>query len=158
MIVENLDITRFGNLHALQEFIDQHDEELIENFEITDVYIKYKSGTATAVEIPLVHAKLHCFLADIRADGIHFMMASPGRDGLSGNVYPDMSTFDREAYDYIAIRTKQSRSKIISTRYFPLLWKAISTRKDKSNALGGKKDTIYYKPTYTHSPYVSYQN
>lgn len=158
---QNIDITRFTTLEELHNFVEENAFQLQHNSDITNLYVLYRGQTKDAEEKQKAQWEIECFLFHIVGDKVFSFSYSTGSSIGEIATYPSLDQFQRDAFEYISLRARTTKSPLIRARYHHLLWKGLPGIKNREHALAAMPDYIscihvYYNLSVTEQDTENY--
>jgi hypothetical protein len=129
-----LDISKYRSLKNLHDYLDQNASKLSRNWDITNLFVKYRDQTTISEEKQKAQWELECFLFEFR--GLELMLFSYCYNEEKDEFlkYPNLYEFQSEAFEYIRERSQESKNSLVIARYNHILWKGPKGIKNKNYA------------------------
>ena len=135
MSVKDLDITQFGSIAELYDFLDINALQLECKHDLTDMLIQYRAHTADGNEKQLAQWELECFLINFLRNQPFAFSTSNGKEPGEVYQYPNLDEFQQAAFDYVKQRATSAKNPLLKATYSHLLWKAPAGIKHKQFAV-----------------------
>ncbi|MGY6649441.1 DUF4209 domain-containing protein [Wenyingzhuangia sp. IMCC45574] len=136
------DTNQFKSIDSLYNYIDENSFELKRNFELTDIWVRYRNQTELETEKIKSQWEIDCFLFDLKSDILFSQIYSHGKNISEITKYPDLNEFKTKVVEYIKLRITSSKSPLLKARYNHLLWKCPSGIKQTKYAIGAIENYI----------------
>lgn len=123
MRAKEINIEQFKSIDELYLFIDENAGNLKQNWDLTDLWIRYKKQTGVEEERQKAQWEIDCFMFEIKGNQLFSQIYSDGKSVKETKKYPDLNEFQKKAIDYVKKRAETSKNPIVKARYNHLLWK-----------------------------------
>ena len=145
-----INIEQFKSINDLYSFIDENALILKRNWELVNLWVRYKNQTKDDLEKKKSQWEIDSFMFDIKSDLLFSRIYSDGKNTAEIKKHPNLNEFQKEVIEYIEERIKISNNSILKARYNHLLWKCPSGVKRTDFAQGAIENYInsikeYYK-------------
>jgi hypothetical protein len=131
MRLADINISDFKNIEEVYTFLDENAYLLERNWDLTDLFVKYRSHTADKREKQLAQWELEGFLFHFKGNHTFSFSYSSGENVGKVHQYPVLDDFQKNAFEYITARALQTNNALVKARYNHLLWKAPKGVKSK---------------------------
>lgn len=120
---KEIDINQFNTIDEVYNFVDENAYNLERNWDITDIWVKYRNKTTSEVEKQKAQWEIDCFLFEIKGDRLFSQIYSAASDTGEVKVYPNLNDLQKEVIEYVNKRLDSSSNPLLKARYAHLLWK-----------------------------------
>lgn len=120
---KEVDIDRFDTIEELYSFIDSNAYNLDTNWDLTDLWVKYRNKTTVEVEKQKAQWEIDCFMFEINGERLFSQIYSQGEKTGEVKAYPDLNDFQKDVIKYVTERADTSLNPRLKARYNHLLWK-----------------------------------
>jgi hypothetical protein len=121
--LKEINIEQFKSMNELYSFIDENEFEIRTNWDLRDIWIRYKNLTKNEIEKEKSQWEIDYFSFNIQSDILFSQIYSETKNSKEINKYPDLNKFQKESIDYLIQRIETTKSTILLARYNHLLWK-----------------------------------
>ena len=135
MKADDIDISKFKVIDELCSFIDINAYELEHNWEIVQLFRRFRDQTNEESERTKAQFEIECFLFDIKGEILFSQIYSQCTNEKIIIKYPDLNEFENEAIVYVKERAANSLNPVLKSRYNHLLWKCRKGIKNRIYAL-----------------------
>lgn len=142
MKFKKTNISQFKSIDELYSFIDENSFELKRNYELSDIWGKYKNHSKSDIEKQKSQWEMDCFNFELKSNILFSQIYSEGKNISEINKYPDLDKFNNEVVEYIKTRISNTKSPILKAKYNHLLWQCPSGIKQTKYALNSIKNYI----------------
>jgi len=118
-----MDISQFGTIDEVYNFVDCNAYSLERNWHLTDLWVKYRNKTTSEVEKQKSQWEVDCFMFDIKGERLFSQIYSAASDTVEVKAYPNLNDFQKEVIEYVNQRLENSSCPLLKARYAHLLWK-----------------------------------
>ena len=126
------------SISTLEEFyssLDLNAFQLEMNWKLHHEFLKFKNQTTSDDEKQKMQWELECCLFTLIGNKVLSFAYSTGENGEDVSKYPNLEDFQKEAFEHIKIRAKQTHNPFLKARYNHILWKAPRGIKNKAYAV-----------------------
>lgn len=119
---KEIDVTQFNTIEDVYAFIDDNAYKFERNWDITDLWVKYREKTVNEIEKQKSQWEIDCFLFDVKGSRLFSQIYS----SISENevaTYPDLNTIQKGVIRYLNERLENASNPLLKARYAHLLWK-----------------------------------
>ncbi|ADR21947.1 hypothetical protein MATR_04190 [Marivirga tractuosa] len=134
MRTKDLDISKFTSLTDVHSYLDENASKLSSNWDITDLFVKYRDQTVISKEKQKAQWELECFLFEFRGLELMVFSYSFNEEKDEFPKYPNLDEFQSEAFEYIKKRAQEAKNALLIARYNHILWKGPKGIKNKKYA------------------------
>lgn len=135
MKLKEINTSQFKSIEELYSFIDQNSFELKKNYELVDIWVRFRNQTILDNEKQKSQWEIDCFNFDIKSNILFSQVYSEGKNLSEIRKYPDLNEFNKLVVDYINNRISKTKSSILKSRYNHLLWKCPNGIKNTKYAI-----------------------
>ncbi|MEP4531827.1 MAG: DUF4209 domain-containing protein [Cyclobacteriaceae bacterium] len=160
MRTKDLDTSKFTSLIDVHDYLDKNASKLIRNWDITNLFVKYRDQTTIREEKQKAQWDLECFLFEFRGLELTAFSYSFNEEKDEFPKYPNLDLFQSEAFEYIKERAEAAKNPLISAKYNHILWKGPKEIKNKKfaqiaivNYLDAIKSFIQISKLYSDEEY-----
>lgn len=140
--LKEINIELFKSINELYSFIDKNEFEIGTNWDLRDIWIKYKNQTENENEKEKSQWEIDYFSFNIESDMLFSQIYSETKTSKDINKYPDLNKFQKESIAYLIERIETAKSTILLARYNHLLWKCPTGIKKTKYAINAIKNYI----------------
>jgi hypothetical protein len=120
---KEIDIDQFNTIIEVYTFVDKNAYNLERNWDLTDLWVKYRNKTTSEDEKKKAQWEIDCFLFEIKGDRLFSQIYSASFETGEVKAYPDLNEIQKEVIEYVSCRVESSSNPILKARYAHLLWK-----------------------------------
>jgi hypothetical protein len=120
---KEIDINQFDTIDEVYNFVDENAYNLKRNWDLTDIWVKYRNKTTNEVEKQKAQWEIDCFMFDIKGDRLFSQIYSAASVTGEVNAYPNLNDIQKEVIEYVNQRLDNSSNPLLKARYAHLLWK-----------------------------------
>lgn len=142
MKFKEINIIQFKSINELYSFIDDNSFELQRDYELSDIWVRYKNHSNIKLEKKKSQWEIDCFNFDLKSNILFSQIYSEGKNISEIDKYPDLNEFNIEVVKYIESRISNTKSPILRAKYNHLLWKCPTGIKKTKYALNAIKNYI----------------
>jgi len=128
-------ISQFKSIEELYSFIDDNSFKLKRNYELSDIWVRYKNHCIIESDKQKSQWEIDCSNFDLKSNILFSQIYSEGKNISEINKYPDLSKFNKEVVEYIKVRITNTKSSLLKAKYNHLLWKCPTGIKHTKYAL-----------------------
>jgi hypothetical protein len=139
---KEINIIQFKSINELYSFIDDNSFELQRDYELSDIWVRYKNHSNIKLEKKKSQWEIDCFNFDLKSNILFSQIYSEGKNISEIDKYPDLNEFNIEVVKYIESRISNTKSPILRAKYNHLLWKCPTGIKKTKYALNAIKNYI----------------
>lgn len=132
---KNIDIEQFKTIDELYTFLESNAYQLERNWDLTDIFVKYRNQTTDETEKQKAQWEVEFFIFEFKGSKIFSLSYSTGKNIGEVKKYPDLDEFQQTAFKYLKQRSADTKNPLLLARYNHLLWKAPKGIKHKDFAL-----------------------
>lgn len=133
--VKNLKIELFNSIEDVYKFIEENAYHLERNWDLTDLFVKFRNHTKSDDEKQKAQWEIECFMFDFKGARIFSFSYSTGKNIGEVKKYPELDEFQKEAFEYLKSRISNTKNDLLLARYNHLLWKGLSGIKNRVYAI-----------------------
>ena len=135
MKFKETNISQFKSIEELYSFIDDNSFKLKRNYELSDIWVRYKNHCIIESDKQKSQWEIDCSNFDLKSNILFSQIYSEGKNISEINKYPDLSKFNKEVVEYIKVRITNTKSSLLKAKYNHLLWKCPTGIKHTKYAL-----------------------
>lgn len=120
---KKIDINQFDTIGEVYNFVDKNAYNLERNWDLTDIWVKYRNKTTSEVEKQKAQWEIDCFIFEIKGDRLFSQIYSVASDIGEVKAYPNLNDIQKEVIRYVTQRLDNSSNPLLKARYAHLLWK-----------------------------------
>jgi hypothetical protein len=120
---KEIDINQFDTIDEVYNFVDGNAYNLERNWDLTDLWVRYRNKTTNEVEKQKAQWEIDCFMFDIKGDTLFSQIYSAASVTGEVNAYPNLNDIQKEVIEYVNQRLDNSSNPLLKARYAHLLWK-----------------------------------
>jgi len=120
---KEIDIDQFKTIEGLYSFIDTNAYNLERNWDLTDLWVKYRDKTIDEEEKQKAQWEIDCFMFEIIGDRLFSQVYAGAQKTGEVTRYPDLNDLQINVIEYLKLRAVGSLNPILKARYNHLLWK-----------------------------------
>lgn len=120
---KEIDIDQFNTIDEVYTFVDTNAYNLERNWDLTNLWVKYRNKTTSEEEKKKTQWEIDCFLFEIKGDRLFSQIYSASSKKGEVKAYPDLNEIQKEVIEYVNCRVETSSNPILKARYAHLLWK-----------------------------------
>ncbi|WPP49694.1 DUF4209 domain-containing protein [Catalinimonas niigatensis] len=120
---KEIDINQFNTIDEVYAFVDKNAYNLERNWDLTDLWVKYRNKTTSEIEKHKAQWEIDCFLFDIKGDRLFSQIYSAASETGEVKAYPNINDIQKEVIEYVSYRAENSSNPLLKARYTHLLWK-----------------------------------
>ena len=124
--INEINITQFKSIEELYSFVDTNSFEFERNYQLTDVWLRFKNQTNVDIEKKQSQWEIDCYSFDLKSGILFSQIYSEGKNLKEIYKYPDLDKFQNEVVEYVKFRISTTQSSLLKARYNHLLWKCPS--------------------------------
>lgn len=133
--VKDLNIELFNSIDDVYNFIDENAYHLERNWDLTDLFVKFRNHTKSDDEKQKAQWEIECFMFDFKGVKLFSFSYSNGKNIGEVKAYPQLDEFQKEAFEYLKNRISNAKNDLVLARYNHLLWKGLSGIKNREYAI-----------------------
>lgn len=120
---KEIDINQFYTIDGVYTFVDKNAYNLERNWDLTDLWVKFRNKTTSEDEKKKAQWEIDCFSFEIKGDRVFSQNYSTSSNTGKAKFYPDLNEFQKEVIEYVIQRVETSSNPLLKARYAHLLWK-----------------------------------
>lgn len=119
---KEIDIDQFKSIEDLYNFIDKNAFELEKNWDLPDLWVKFRNSTSSDLEKKMAQWEIDCHLFEVKGGQIFSQIYGSSDDELRITKFPTLSEPQKRVIDYVTNRAKNSGNPLLKAKYYHLLW------------------------------------
>ncbi|WP_420577974.1 DUF4209 domain-containing protein [Ekhidna sp.] len=138
MRAKEIDIDEFNSIEDLYVFIDNNAFELEKNWDLTDLWVKFRNSTSSDTEKEMAQWEIDCHLFEVKGGQIFSQIYGSSDDESRITTFPNLSDLQERVINYVTNRAKNSNNPLLKAKYFHLLWcapKGVKNNRFASSAI-----------------------
>ena len=138
MRAKEIDIDEFKSIEDFYAFIDNHAFELEKNWDLTDLWVKFRNSTSSDSEKEMAQWEIDCHLFEVKGGQIFSQIYGSSDDESKITTFPSLSNLQERVISYVTNRAKNSNTPLLKAKYFHLLWctpKGVKNNRFASSAI-----------------------
>jgi hypothetical protein len=128
MRANDLNLDNVDSINEFYTLLEENALFLEKSHDITEVLLKYKNRTSSDEEKQKLHWEVEVFIFSFHGKRIFSFSTSNGKEVGEVAEYPELNSYQQEAFDYLKQRAELSASALLRARYNHLLWNSIITK------------------------------